>query len=148
MSLPKPLTVQSIGGLRHDPMNYESHRQTITAHNELIAALGPGTAIRPANIALSTTLGSNSRVTDVGGTFKRGRFTITIAGTGTAPNPTITLGFPKDLFTDTPFAQIVRNGGTGTLGYSYTEATTGITITLNGTPTPGDTYTFQFAVRD
>jgi len=148
MALPKPLSTQSLGGLRGDPMNYETHRQTIAAQNQLIEALGIGAAIQPQNFAFSASLGSTSKITDLSGTFKRGKFTVTVSGTGLGANPTIMLNFPKGLFTDTPFAQIVRNGGTGTLGFSYSEATTGITITLAGTATLGHTYTFQFAVRD
>jgi len=146
VSLPKPISVQTLGGLRGQPLNYESHQRTVAAINGVIASLGPGESIAPQNFGLQG-FGAGATVTATSGTFKRGRLTVTI-GAAPAANPVVTLTFPKNEFSVTPFAQVTRNGGTGTLGFSWTESQSALQITLAGTPVAGETYTFQYAMRD
>ena len=149
MTLPKKIAPQTLGGLQlSDPFNYETHRQVITAHNNLIEALGPGVDIKPSDFALSPGLGAGASITAVSGTFKRGRFTFSVGSSGFVANPTLTLAFPGGLFNSNPFAIVTRNGGTGVIPFTYVESVNGITISFVGTLAGGTTYIFQFAVRD
>lgn len=147
MPLPNPKTVQQIAALKKDPQLYEAMRQTLDAHNELVTALGPGDALQQGNFVLSAGLGATAAISGIIGTFKRGRFTLTCQGAGLALNPTLTLNFPLGLWKSNPAALVVRNGGTGTLGHSWTESTSQLVITLAGTPIAA-TYIFQVAVRE
>lgn len=140
----KALANQPIAGLKRDPLNYEAHVSTVSKVNQIINNLNAGEPISPANFSV-TNAGSNPSITGTSGTFKRGKFTLTI-GTAPSANPSVTLNFPSSLFDEVPFAQISRNGGTGTLGFTYAETKNSLTITLSGTPTAGQTFTFQFLV--
>lgn len=148
MPLPKPLSVQTTVSLTGNPANYEAHKNTIKAHNDLIAALGPGNTISPANFLLSSGMGTGAKISGTSGTFKRGTVSIVVGTAALGANPTITFNFPVGTFTAIPFAQVVQNGGTGALKFSYTQAILNLVITLIGTPTASTTYTFQFAIRD
>lgn len=147
MSLPNKISVQTLAGVKDNPYNYESHFRTIQAVNNLIASLGPGTAIKPQNFTVSPGFGTNAVISAVSGTFKRGSFTVTAGSAGFAANPSVFLNFPSGTFTN-PFAIVVRNGGTGSLPFTYTQSKTGVAITFQGTPTAGQTFGFQFDVRD
>lgn len=147
MPLPKPIAVQTIAGLTQDPHNYESHKRTIEAVNQLIANLGPGGSVTPSDFVLSPGLGTGAKITTVSGTFKRGAFVLQLGSASLTANPTITLNFPRGLFT-TPFAVLTRNGGTGALGFSWTQSATSIIITLAGTGTGSQTYGFQYQVTN
>ena len=146
MKLPVPIAVHTINGLKDNTHNYESHKRTISAVNDLIAALGPGTAIQPQNFALGNGFGTGASISAVSGTFKRGSFTITLGSGGFVANPSMILHFPAGSL-NASSVLVVRNGGNGALGFSYSEAGDNLTITLNGTGTAGQTYGFQFDVR-
>ena len=148
MTLPKPISVQSINGLKvNQPLAYESHKRTIDAFNQLIGALQPGATIKPENFTLPPSLGTGAKISAVSGSFKRGSVTMVI---GTAPtlNPTLSLNFPSGLFSDSPFAQVVNNGSTGTLKFFYSESVQGLQITLSGTPVAGEIYKFNYMVTE
>ena len=147
MPVPKPINVQTIAGLVKDPHNYESHKSTILAHNQLVAYLSPGIPIAPTNFTLSPGLGTGATIAAVSGTFKRGSFTVQLGSAALTANPTITMSFPSGLFTD-PFAVVARNGGTGALPFTWTQSATSIIVTLTGTGTASTTYVFQFVVTD
>jgi len=147
MSLPKPINVQTIAGLTQDPHVYESHKRTIQAVNDIISSLGPGEAIKPQNFSLGSGFGTGAAINTLNGTFKRGSFVISIGAGGFLPSPSVILNFPSGMFT-TPFAIVVRNGGNGTLGFSYTATKSALTLILQGIPTAGTAYGFQFDVRD
>lgn len=147
--LPKKISPQTLNALQQsDPYNYETHTQVIAAHNNLIDALGPGAAIKPTDFTLSPGLGTGASISAVSGTFKRGRFTLSVGSAGFIPDPTLTLIFPGGTFNSNPFAIVTRNGGTGTLPFTYVESVHGITISFQGTLVGGTNYIFQFAVRD
>lgn len=127
---------------------YEAHRVTIQAHNDLITSLGPGASVSPANFALSPGMGTGAKILGTSGTFKRGTVTFQIGTAALGANPTITLGFPKGTFSTVPFGQVVRNGGSGALAFTYSESLFSLTITLGGTPAASTTYTIQFSMQD
>lgn len=145
--LPKPLVNQALGALyaNGDTKNYESHRQLTDYVNQVVKSLDPGAPITPANFAMSG-MGAVPTITGTSGTFTRGRFTLTV-GTGPSANGNVTMVFPKGLFVTTPFAIIARNGGSGTIGFTYSESTAALILTLVGTPGAGQTFIWQFAVR-
>lgn len=147
MPLPKLLSNQALGGLRvkDGDLNYESHRQLTDYVNQVVTAIGPGTLITPASFSMMG-MGVNPTITGTSGTYTRGRFTLTIGATP-ASNGTVTLTFPRGTFNETPFATVVRNGGTGTIGFTYSESTAALVITLSGLPVVTQTFVFQFAVR-
>lgn len=147
MAIPRPIVVQTLAGLKDNPENFESHRRTISAINALIQHLGPGDAIKLQNFAIGSGFGSGASISALSGTFKRGSFTISVGTGGFSANPSITLNFPSGIFA-TPFAIVVRNGGNGALGFSYTQTGQALIITLSGTVTGGTKYGFQFDVRD
>lgn len=147
MSLPAKIAVQTIAGLKDNAHNYESHFRTIQAVNQLITNLGPGDSIQPQNFAISPGFGSNAVISAVSGTFKRGSFTLKVGNGAFSTNPSVSLNFPNNTF-NSPFAIVIRNGGNGTLPFTYTQSGTGIVITLQGIPSVGQTYSFQFDVRD
>lgn len=146
MALPNPKTVQQVAALKDNPQLYEAARQILDAHNQLVAALGPGDALQQGNFVLSAGLGSTAAVSGIIGTFKRGRFTLTCQGAGLALNPALTLNFPPNLWRSSPAALVVRNGGTGTLAYTWQESASTLMIMLAGTPTAGHVYIFSFGV--
>src|SRR5258708_13044881 len=98
MSMPRPISVQTIAGLRDNPLAYESHKRTISAVNDIIQHLGPGDAIKPQNFSVGSGFGIGSSISALSGTFKRGSFVVSV-GTGVfLPNPTVTLNFPNVIF--------------------------------------------------
>lgn len=129
--------------MKPDPQSYETAKQTIDAHNQLVAALGPGTAINASMFSASSAALS---VGATSGTVKRGKFTVSV-GNQVVPNSSVTLRFPPNTFGAAPYAQLTRNGGNGQSPYTYTESTQALVLTL-ATPAPGETYTFQYAIRD
>lgn len=144
-SLPSPIAVQTLNALRDNAQNYESHKRTIAAVNDIISSLGPGEALSASNLTLSG-FGVQASVSGVSGSYKRGRFTVTVGSGGVQTNPSVSLAFPTNSFSSAPFAQVVQNGGTGTVQFSYTESASQLKITLSGTPKPSSTYTFQFSI--
>lgn len=145
MKIPLPISVQTINGLKDNAHNFESHKRTISAVNDIIAALGPGTAIQPQNFSFSG-FGTAASISSISGTFKRGSFTMAFGAGGFTANPSIVVHFPIGSLS-TSSVMVVRNGGNGTLGFSYSENGDNLTITLNGTGAIGQTYGFQFDVR-
>lgn len=143
--LPKPIAPQTLLKMKQDPHAYETAKQTIDAHNQLIAALGPGANINPTSFSLS---GGFGKITGINGTFKRGYFTIVCDGNVIGASPKITLSFPSGTWGTRPFATVTRNGGNGSLSYSFTESVNALVITLEGTPVAGSTYGFNYAIRD
>src|SRR5205814_1243417 len=125
--------------LKDNPLNYESHRKMVQEHNQLVVALGPGEAVKPTDISL-TGFGVGAAISSVSGTFKRGKITLTCGTSGFSATPKIVLSFPTGLYTSTPFAQVVRNGGTGVMGFTYTESVNNLTIDIGGSPSAGTTY--------
>jgi len=147
MALPKPLSVQTINGLKSDAFVYEAHKQTIHAFNQLIGSLAPGTSTKPENFSLSAGLGTGAAITALTGTFKRGSFTVTI-GSGPAANPYVAMNFPANLFSDVPFSLVARNGGTGNLSFTFASTVNQLKITFAGTPTAGHVYTLNYSVQE
>lgn len=147
MPIPRPISVQTLNALKDNPQNHETHKRTISAVNDLIQHLGPGDAIKPQNLSLGGGFGTGARISSVGGTFKRGSFSIQLGSGGFTANPSVTLSFPSGIFA-TPFVIVVRNGGNGTLGFTYTQSGQALTITLSGTGAVGQAYGFQFDVRE
>jgi len=143
----RPISVQTLNALKGDPQNYESQKLTIEAVNRVISALAPGAKLSAANIGNSG-FGAQVQVSAISGSYKRGKFTITVGSGGITADPSITVNFPSGTFSGVPFAQVVRNGGTGTVGFSYTESVNALTITLAGTPKAAETYTFQFSIGE
>lgn len=142
MPLPSPPAPQTLAALTSNTPVYETVKKILQHQELLIQFLGPGELI--GGSAFSGSHGVS--VEGISGTFKRGRVTFKI-GSG-AQNPTMFMAFPRGLFTSDPFAQVTRNGGTGTLGYTYVESTGGITISLQGAPVTGTTYTFNWSVQE
>ena len=146
MPIPKairPQTLQALSGA-----HYETQRQVIDAHNQLLTALGPGTSITPANFALMPSLGSGATVTSTSGSFKRGSFTLTV-GTAPTANPSLTMNIPKAEFAgNMPHIVLSQSGGTGTTNFGYSATVAAVTVQFNGTPSAGDTYTFNFQMTD
>lgn len=144
MPIPPALSIQTLQGL--SGAHYETARQTIQGHNDLVAALGPGTSISPANFALNG-FGSGANVGATNGSFKRGNFTLTV-GTAPSANPSVTLNIPKGEFSGTPHIVLSQSGGTGTTPFGYSATAAAVTLKFNGTPSAGDTYTFNFQMTD
>jgi hypothetical protein len=145
----KPLTLPNIiqikstqPGVYEDLVKMQDHINAVTA-----PAPAPP-AVRPSSFGLSAGLGVGASVSAVSGSIASGKVTITIGTSGTTTNPTFTLNLPRGTFTGTPFATFVKSGGTGTLPISYSETTTGVTVTFIGTPSASTTYTFNFTVQD
>ena len=141
--LPKPIAPQTLAGLKSNSSVYETAKQQLDGHNALIISLSPGKVIGGSDFSLPQA----TNISSVTGTFKRGRFTVNFA-TNPPHDPAVMLNFPFGAFTTQPFATIVRNGGTGTLGFHYSENVNGLTIYIEGTPMQNSTYGFQFAVRE
>lgn len=149
MPLPPKLSVQTLVGIKDQPFHYETSKKIIDGQNLLIESLGTGIAVGVADFTLSSGWGDARTVTPLGGsTVKRGQFTVVSSGANRTSNPTIKLGFPTGAFTSDPFVVVTRNGGTGTLTFSWLANTQGVTITISGTPGQGDSYGFQYAARD
>src|SRR5258708_578073 len=147
MSVPRPISVQTIAGLRDNQHNYESHKRTISAVNDIIQHLGPGDAIKPQNFSVGSGFGTGASISALSGTFKRGSFVVSVGTGAFVANPSVTLNFPSGIFA-TPLAIVVRNVGNGALGFSYTQTGQALIITLIGTVTGGTKYGFQFDVGD
>jgi hypothetical protein len=154
MPLPKNINPSTLNGLKgklvddKDQYNYETHTKIKDGLNALQDSLRPGAPMNASALTVDPGMGTNGQITAISGTFKRGKFTLTTGTTGFTANPTVTLNFPQGTFEEAPFATVVRNGGNGALGFTYSETVNSLTITLNGTPTASTTYNFQFAVRD
>jgi hypothetical protein len=101
-----------------------------------------GTALVSMDFGLSAGWGSTASVA-VGANSddQRGTITITSAGTGQVPNPTVTLTFKDGAWAVAPFALTKMEGGTGALT-TLTESTTTTTLvfTFVGTPVATKTY--------
>lgn len=148
MPLPPKLSLQTIARMSGDRPSYEAHKGTIEAHNDLINALGPGDTISPSSFSLSPSMGTGAKILSTSGTVKRGSVTFQVGTASISANPTLTLFFPKGVFTSAPFAQVVQNGGSGALAFTYAESMNSMVVSLAGTPTASTTYTLQFAMRD
>lgn len=146
MPIPKEFRPQTLNALQGP--HYETARQTIDAHNQLLTALGPGTSISPASFSLTPGLGAGANVAATSGSIKRGQFTLTV-GTSPSANPSFTMNIPKGEFDgNVPFVVLTQSGGTGSLPFAYSATAAAVTITINGTPSAGDTYTFSFQMTD
>lgn len=77
-----------------------------------------------------------------------GRLRVTAAGAGLAASPTITLTFKDGAFNSAPFAVVTRTSGGSqmTVPFSVTTTTTTMVLTLEGTPTGGQTFGVHWAV--
>lgn len=139
----RPLSLNALDG-----PHYETSRQIIDAHNQLLKSLAPGPVISPSSFGLSNGLGQNANIGATSGALTRGKFTLTIGSSGVTVNPTFTINIPKGTFSGAPIAQVTQSGGTGTLPISYVESTGAVTVTLIGTPTASDTYIFNFGMGD
>lgn len=147
--IPRKLSFEEANALKKSPENFEAHRRTTDRVNLIIDAISPGEALKQGSFALGVGLGTTAAISGISGTFKRGRFTLTINGAGlAAATATITLNFPTGMFEATPFATVVKNGGTGALSFTWVESKTKLVITLGGLPVAGTTYILQYAVRD
>lgn len=142
--LPPPINPQTLNALKDNAQVYETAQQTIDAHNQLLAALGPGVALTGAMFSASG--GATIAVGSISGTVKRGKFTV-MMGNQLTSAPTVTLTFPRGTFKTDPFAQLIRNGGTGKADFSYVETAGNITVTISK-PTAGEQYGFQFAIAE
>ena len=138
----KPIAPQTLAGMKKDSASYETAKALIQANANVVDYLSPGDSVSAANFSLPT----GASVFGVTGTFKRGTASVQFS-TGVLPNPTVTLKFPSGLFNDKPFAQVVRNGGSGGLSFTYTESIQSLAITVQGTPVLNSTYVFQWAVQ-
>lgn len=145
MPIPKAFRPQTLNALSGP--HYETSRQIIDAHNQLLTALGPGTSISPANFALTPGIGVGANVGATSGSFKRGQFTLTV-GTAPTANPSFSLNIPKGEFDTVPFVVLTQSGGTGTLPFSYSATASGVTVTITGTPSAGATFVFNFQMSD
>lgn len=145
MPLPPTIRPQTLNALSGP--HYETQRQVIDAHNQLITALGPGTSISPASFAITPKMGAGAQVGATNGSFKRGNFTLTV-GASPSANPSLTLNIPKGEFSGTPHIVLSQSGGTGTTPFGYSASASAVTITFNGTPSAADTYTFNFQMTD
>jgi hypothetical protein len=146
MPIPKAFRPQTLNALSGP--HYETSRQIIDAHNQLLTALGPGSDISPASFAITPQMGVGASIAATSGSIKRGQFTLTI-GTAPSANPSFTLNIPKGEFGGAvPFVVLTQSGGTGTLTFSYSTSVSAVTISINGTPSAGATFTFSFQMTD
>jgi hypothetical protein len=104
-----------------------------------------GGALTAANFALSAGFGTTASIGSITGTDQAFQATITVAGTGQAANPTVTLTFHDGAWAAAPIYVVSRGGGSQpTVQFSVTSVTaTALTLTFNGTPVAADTYTFS-----
>jgi hypothetical protein len=108
-----------------------------------------GKALVAGDFALSGGFGSTASVAVLAGsTDACFQIVVTSAGTGQGASPTCILTFADgawkapDGSTVVPFAMPRRNGGDQpTVGFNYTATATALTLTLQGTPVAGETYT-------
>lgn len=108
---------------------------------------GGGTLLVAGDIALSAGWGSTASVSSIAGTDQRTRFTITSAGSGQGANPTATLTFTDGTWTTAPFAVVSRNGGDqASVLPTWTTTATTLVITFPGTPSAGQTFSFEALV--
>ncbi len=109
-----------------------------------------GTATVAGDYALSAGWGTTASVTVAAGSDdQRGQITVAATGTGQAANPTITFTFKDGAWTSSPFYIVKRNDANvlpneGTAPTSWTQTTTVLTITFNGTPTAANSYVFAY----
>lgn len=110
-----------------------------------------GTPVVAADFALSAGFGSTASVAvAAGSTDRKGRITITSAGTGQGANPTCTLT-PKDAYDAAAIAVLTTRGdeaGDDQLSVPFTGRLSAGTIVFKfvGTPVVADTLTLDYAV--
>lgn len=77
-----------------------------------------------------------------------GRLRVTASGAGLAASPTITLTFKDGAFTTAPFVVVSRTSGGSqmTVPFSVSSTTTTMVLTLEGTPSGGQTFGVHWAV--
>lgn len=141
--MPRQVSIQTLNALKKDPQVYETHKRLIDAHNQLVGFVSPGDAV--GGQALSSLGLGTANTLSISGTFNRGKITL-VVGAAPATPATITLNFPEGTWTDAPFATVVKNGGTGTSAFSWTETVNALVLTI-AAPVAGTTYTFQYAIR-
>lgn len=104
------------------------------------------TALVAGDFSLSSGWGTTASVSAVSGNDHRGKFTVTSAGTGQSPNPTIEMSYKDGAWAAAPLAVVYRRGGDQMgVSLSWDEANTGNTklvITFEGTPSAGESYQF------
>jgi hypothetical protein len=142
----KPLTVAQIEGLKKDPLLYESAKNIVDAHNQVVSALQRGDDLQQGNFTF-VGMGAGAKVSAVAGGMRRGTFTLTI-GTAPSANPSVTLTFPVGFWKKAAMVLVVRNGGTGVKSHTWTVSDTKLMVTLAGTPTAGETYIFSFSAEE
>ncbi len=109
-----------------------------------------GSAVDPADFALSAGFGTTASVAvAAGSTDRKGRITITSSGTGQAANPTCTLT-PKDAYDAAAHPFTTRGAETGddqlNVGVPARIPPGGATLVLTfaGTPVAADTITIDY----
>lgn len=113
------------------------------SHNGMMAEHVAG------DYALSAGFGSTASVAvTTGSNDRRGRITITSAGTGQGASPTCTLTFKEGAFEVAPFAMVKRSslGSQPTIEVSWTTTTTTLVMTFVGTPVAAETYAIDFTI--
>lgn len=105
-----------------------------------------GTATTAGQFALSSGFGSTASVAVASGSNDaRGQITVSSSGTGQAANPTVTYTFKDGAYSAAPFILVRRNGGNQpAVDVTVVTTATIATITFNGTPVAGDTYTIAW----
>ena len=113
-------------------------------------AVSLGTALVAADFGtLDSKWGNTSALSAIAGTDQAFTFTINVpvGATGMGPNPTITLTFHDGTWgTNPPVFQVQRNDLAipyGSPPHTWSETTTNLTITFNGTPVAGNAYVFR-----
>ena len=102
-----------------------------------------GTTPIAGDFALHANWGATASIGSIVGNDQRLKFTVTSAGAGTGLNPTIIFTFKDGTWTTAPFAYVIRNGGDQpTVVNTVATSATTLTITFNGTPVAGETYTY------
>ncbi len=144
MKTPKPVSIQTINALNVQPEVYESHKSLVDAHNQLVKYVGPGTPVSTNHVATNS-LGKQPAFSATG-TFNRGRMAVTI-GHGASPNGKVMLNFPPGTWDGAPFAQVTQNGGNGASQFQWTENESHLAVQI-ANPMEGETYVFQYAIRN
>jgi len=110
---------------------------------------GCGTAVVAADFTPSAGFGATASVSvATGSTDMRGEITITAAGAGTGANPTCAFVFKDGAYEAAPFVVVCATGGSQpTVPWTVTSrATTGFTVTFNGTASAAETYKLAWHV--
>lgn len=111
-----------------------------------------GTAYSGADaaIVINASWGTTATKSAATGFDQAFQFTVNSAGTGQAASPTIVITFKDGTWTNVPIVDVSRNDNatptTSTFFPVWTTTATVLTITMNGTPTAGQSYIFTVMV--